>query len=375
MKTSDTKIPFLDLKRMHDPLNIDINYAINKVINTNGFILGKEVETFENRFADYCRVKHAIGVGNGSDALEIILRGYNIKRGDEVITAVNSFHATAAAIMNIGATPIFVDNGDDYNIDITKIRKKITLKTKAIIPVHLYGNPADMDKINEIARVKNIKVIEDACQAHGAIYKGRKTGSLGDAAAFSFYPGKNLGAFGDGGIITTNDTELYNRIRMIRNQGQSSKYNHDIVGKNSRLDAMQASILNVKLDYLDRWNESRRKSAQLLTEGLEGLVKTPTISNDSQSVNHLYVIRTKDDKERNSLMQHLNKNDIDTGIHYPIPLHLQKAFSKLWNKEGDFPIAEDFSGRILSLPMFPHMREDEIEKIITVMKEFYNVRK
>jgi len=336
--------------------------------------LGKEVENFEKKFANYCGVKYAIGVANGSDALELILRGYGIGNGDEVITAANTFHATAAAIMNVGAIPVFVDCEKDYNIDTTKIEERITSKTKAIIPIHLYGVPADMDKINEIAVINknDIKVIEDACQAHGASYKTKMTGSLGDAAAFSFYPGKNLGAFGDGGIITTHDKVLYDNIRIIRNQGQSSKYNHDVVGKNSRLDVIQAVILNIKLDYLDKWNESRKKSAQLLTDGLEGFVVTPSIPLNSKQVNHLYVIQTKDKGERDDLLNHLKKNDIGVGIHYPIPLHLQKAFSSLGYKEGDFPIIEDFSEKILSLPMFPNMKEEEVGKIIKVIKEFYN---
>ena len=366
------KVPFLDLKRIHEPIEKEFNEAINKVIGQNSFILGQEVKRFEERFAEYCNVKHAIGVANGSDALEIILRGYDIGVGDEVITVVNSFHATAAAIMNVGAKPIFVDIGEDYNIDTTKIKEKITLMTKAIIPVHLYGNPADMDLINEIAAINNLIVIEDACQAHGAFYKAKRTGGLGDAAAFSFYPGKNLGAFGDGGIITTNDTELYNHIKMIRNQGQSSKYNHDVVGKNSRLDTIQAAVLNIKLKHLDWWNESRRVASQYLTNGLEGLVKTPKISTNFQSVNHLYVIQTKDKDERDALNSNLTGNGIGTGIHYPIPLHLQKAFSSLKYKEGDFPIAEDVSNKILSLPMFPHMTRKELNKIIDVVKEFYD---
>jgi len=222
------KVPFMNLKRIHKPLEEEFNKVIQKVISQNNFILGKEVENFEKKFANYCGVKYAIGVANGSDALELILRGYGIGNGDEVITAANTFHATAAAIMNVGAIPVFVDCEKDYNIDTTKIEERITSKTKAIIPIHLYGVPADMDKINEIAVINknDIKVIEDACQAHGASYKTKMTGSLGDAAAFSFYPGKNLGAFGDGGIITTHDKVLYDNIRIIRNQGQSSKYNH-----------------------------------------------------------------------------------------------------------------------------------------------------
>jgi len=368
------KVPFIDLSRIHKPLEEEFNEAIRKIISNNSFILGKEVENFENRFADYCGVKYALGVGNGSDALELILRGYDIGKGDEVITAVNSFHATAAAIMNVGAKPVFVDIRKDYNIDPNKIEEKITNKTKAIMPVHLYGNPVEIDEINHIARINNLKVIEDSCQAHGAFYKSYRVGSLGDAAAFSFYPGKNLGAFGDGGIITTNEKDLYDKVRIIRNQGQSFKYNHDVVGKNSRLDAIQASILNIKLDYLDRWNESRRESARLLNEGLEDVVKVPDILTNPKQVNHLYIIQVKDEEERNRLGGYLKSKDINVGIHYPIPLHLQKAFLPLGYKEGDFKQAEYVSKRIISLPMFPNMNEDEIEEIIDVVKEFYDGR-
>jgi dTDP-4-amino-4,6-dideoxygalactose transaminase len=365
------KVPFLDLKRIHEPLKEEFREVIQKIIEDNNFILGKEVERFEKNFAEYCGVRYSIGVGNGSDALEISLRGYGISKGDEVITPANSFHATAAAIINSGAKPVFVDVKNDYNINPEKIEEKITKNTKAILPVHFYGKPCNMDSINEVAKKNNLRVIEDACQAHGAEYKGKKTGSLGDAAAFSFYPGKNLGAFGDGGIITTNDDGFANRVRMIRNQGQSSRYNHKIVGKNSRLDSIQAAILNIKLTYLDEWNNSRKESAKRLTKGLERIVKTPFDSKNCEPVYHLYVIQTKNRKEREELISHLNKNDIGNGLHYPIPLHLQKAFSFLDYGRGDFPIAENFSERILSLPMFPNMKREEIQKVLDIVEGFY----
>jgi dTDP-4-amino-4,6-dideoxygalactose transaminase len=365
------KIPFLDLKRIHEPIMENFKKAIQDIIENNRFILGDEVNEFETKFAEYCGVKYAIGVGNGSDALEISLRGYGIGKDDEIITPANTFHATAAAIINVGATPVFVDIKEDYNINPDLIEEKITSKTRAIIPVHLYGNPTDMDKIKKIAEKYNLKIIEDACQAHGAEYKGKKVGTFGDAAAFSFYPGKNLGAFGDGGMITTNDIEFATNVKMLRNQGQSKKYHHDIVGRNSRLDSIQAAILNIKLKHLEKWNNSRRESAKLLTEGLKEVVKTPNESPNSKHVYHLYVIQTKNKEEREELISHLNKNEIGNGLHYPIPLHLQKAFSQLNYKKGDFPVTEDFSERILSLPMFPDMKREEIQEVIGVVRDFY----
>lgn len=368
------KVSFMDLSRMHKSLKNELKKAIDEVIDKNSYILGEKVEKFEENFASYCNVKYAAGVSTGTDALELILRAYNIGRSDEVILPVNSFIATASAVTFANAKPVFVDCAESYNINTDDIEKKITEKTKAIIPVHLYGQPCNMDKILEIANRNNLKVIEDACQSHGAEYKRKKTGSLGYAAAFSFYPAKNLGAFGDAGIVVSNNKNLIEKIKMLRNYGQSVKYHHDLLAFNKRMDAIQAAILDVKLKYLDKWNKQRREAAKeynIELKELEKVVKKPIEYNDRKHVYHLYVIRTE---KRDELENYLTKKGIATGLHYPIPIHLQKAYSNLGYKEGDFPISEKYSKEILSLPIFPGLTSKKIKFVCDGIKEFFKTK-
>lgn len=363
-------VKFMDLKRMHDPIKEEIMKEINEVIEKNSYILGDKVEEFEKNFAGFHNIGFGVGLDSGTSALELGLKALGIGQGDEVIVPVNTFIATASAVAFSGAKPVLVDNDEHYNIDASKIEKAITDKTKAIIPVHLYGQPADMDEINEIARKYNLVVIEDACQAHGAGYKGKKIGNFSKLACFSFYPGKNLGGFGDGGIVLTNDKELAEKLKMMRNYGQSKKYYHDFFGYNRRLDALQAAVLNVKLKHLNEWNNSRREIADRYRELLKDLpLNLPTEKLDREHVYHLFVIRTE---ERDKLAEFLKQNGIDTGLHYPIPIHLQKSYSNLNYKQGDFPVAEKYAGEILSLPMFPGMTNEEVEYVCNKVREFYS---
>ncbi|MEK6935089.1 MAG: DegT/DnrJ/EryC1/StrS family aminotransferase [Nanoarchaeota archaeon] len=362
------KVNFVDITRQTESIREEIDRAIAKVIDSSGFILGEDVELFEKEFASYCGVKYACGVDNGTSALELILRALGIKEGDEVITQANTFIATSTSIVSAGAKPVLVDiNPEGYHLDVNKIEEKITNKTKAIMPVHLYGNPFDFDAIKEIAEKYNLKIVEDACQSHGAKYKGKRVGSFGDAAAFSFYPGKNLGAFGDAGMVVSNDEKLINDIKMMRNYGQSKKYHHDFLPLNRRLDALQAAVLRVKLKHLDKWNKMRRNNAKLYGELLSNNVKVPKISSNNESVYHLYVVQTK---KRDELLKFFEKNGISAGIHYPVPIHLQKHFDYLGFKEGEHPNTEEVSKRIISLPMFPELKKEEIEFVCEKVKEF-----
>lgn len=365
-------VQFMDLNRIHNPIRGEINEALTKVIDKNSYILGEEVSNFEANFARYCGVKYGAGVSNGTDALELALRAFGIGEGDEVITAPNSFIATASAISSSGATPVFIDvNSRDANIDPNKIEKKINEKTKAIIPVHLYGNPARINSILKIAKKYNLKLIEDACQAHGALYNQKRIGSFGDAAAFSFYPGKNLGAFGDGGIVISDNKEFIDEIKMLRNYGQSRKYHHDFFAFNKRLDGLQAAVLNVKLPYLDKWNEQRREVAKEYVKNLQDIIETPKIPPESTPVFHLYVIRAKSEVQRNKLTNFLSEKNIQTGMHYPVPIHLQKAYFELGIKEGSYPISEDICKRGLSLPIFPGMNKEEVNYVCDNIKKFH----
>ncbi|MEN8220573.1 MAG: DegT/DnrJ/EryC1/StrS family aminotransferase, partial [Pseudomonadota bacterium] len=314
-------------------------------------------------FATYCGAKHCIGVGNGLDALHLILRAYGIGSGDEVIVPANTYIATWLAVSHTGATPVPVEpNEQTYNINATLIEAAISKQTKAIMPVHLYGQPAEMEPILEIARHYNLKVIEDAAQAHGATYKGKRTGSLGDAAGFSFYPGKNLGALGDAGAVVTNDDTLAEKVRVLRNYGSRVKYHNEMQGFNSRLDPLQAAFLRVKLKYLDTWNKRRRKIAQQYQEGLANspALILPFLPDWAEPVWHLFVIRSQ---RRDELQQKLRDANISTMIHYPIPPHLQPAYANM--KKGDFPISEAIHREILSLPMFPQLAQPEIEQVIS----------
>lgn len=363
-------IPFLNLKAQYNSIRKEIDTAISSVIKDCAFIRGKYVQKFEEEFADYCGAKYCIGVGSGTDALRLTLLALKISEGDEIITVPNTFTATVEAIATIGARPKFVDiEKDTYNINIKQVEKAITKRTKAIIPVHLYGQPADMDLILEIAKKYKLLVIEDACQAHGAKYKERKVGSIGDAGCFSFFPGKNLGAYGDGGCVITNNEELADRIRLLRNHGSTTKYRHLMPGYNSRLDGLQAAILSVKLKYLDDWNSKRREKAayyNYLFTDVKEIIKQVVINNVF-NVCHLYVIQVKN---RDKLKQCLYEKNIETGIHYPIPVHLLPAYNYLGLKEGSFLVTESVAENILSLPMFPELKENQIEKVVEEIKAF-----
>jgi len=353
-------VPFVDLSAQYPTIATEINEAVAKVIHDTDFILGREVGLFEEEFAAYCEAKYAVGVDSGTSALELALRAYEIGPGDEVITAANTFIASALAISHAGAKPVLVDvDPYTYTIDVACIAKAITARTKAILPVHLYGHPAHMDPIRQLAEKYGLVVIEDACQAHGARYKGKRAGSLGHAAAFSFYPGKNLGAFGDGGMVVTNDRDIAKRLEMLRNYGQKEKYHHQFRGYNRRLDTLQAAILRVKLKYLEKWNAARRWNAKLYQQSLEGSgVVTPTEAAGAESVWHLYVIRTE---QRDELKDHLINRDIRASIHYPIPIHLQPAYQDLEYKRGAFPVTESYAQQLLSLPMYAEMTQAQIE--------------
>lgn len=362
-------VPFVDLKSQYKSLSKEINEAVKSVMESSDFILGKEVDLFEKEFAGYCEAKYAVGVDSGTSALELSLRAYDIGEGDEVITVPNTFIATASAIIFTGARPVFVDiDPNTYNIDAGKIEQVITKKTRAIMPVHLYGQPARMDKILKIAEKYKLNVIEDACQAHGALFKEKKTGNLGDIGCFSFYPGKNLGAYGDGGIAVTNDEKIADKIKMLRNYGQKKKYEHEFLGYNKRLDTIQAAILLVKLRNLSIWNKLRRQHAASYNQLLQNLeVVTPYEEKDVFSVYHLYVIRLKN---RNSLREFMGKRNISAGLHYPLPLHLQPALKGLGYKKGDFPVCERYAEEILSLPMYPELKEEQMQQVKEALEDF-----
>ncbi|MHC2995807.1 MAG: DegT/DnrJ/EryC1/StrS family aminotransferase [Candidatus Atribacteria bacterium] len=362
-------IPFVDLKAQYNSIKDEIDEAIQNVLNNTSFIMGNELKKFEVEFARFCDVKYAVGVANGSDALFLALRACGIGEGDEVITVPHTFISTSEAISNVGGKVVFVDiDPKTYTIDVSKIEEKINEKTKAIIPVHLYGQPADMDPIMKLAKKHNLKIIEDAAQAHGAEYKGKKVGSIGDVACFSFYPGKNLGAYGDAGMVVTNNDEIAEKIKLLRNHGRiTKKYEHEIEGYSSRLDNLQAAILRVKLRHLDIWNESRRRNAKKYNELLSSIsgIIAPYEADYAKHIYHLYVIRAEG---RDELREELKSKGIATGIHYPIPLHLQPAYNYLGYKEGDFPITERCSQKILSLPMFAELTGEQIDKIVELIK-------
>ena len=360
-------INFLDLKQINLQYKEELQEAFDRVLNSGWFILGKEVEAFEKEFADYCNVKHCIGVGNGLDALHLILKGYDIGEGDEVIVPSNTYIATWLAVSYAGAKVVPVEPDiRTYNIDPKLIEEKITNKTKAIIAVHLYGQPCDMDPINELAKKYNLKVIEDSAQAHGALYKGRKTGSLGDASGFSFYPGKNLGALGDGGAITTNDSKLADKIRILRNYGSEVKYHNKYKGYNSRLDELQAAFLRVKLKYLDEDNNKRKKVARYYLENIKNNdILSPFIPDYADPVWHLFVIRNKN---RDKLQKYLKQNEIQTMIHYPVPPHKQKAYESINN--SSFPVSEQLHEEVLSLPISGLQDCDSSDKIIKYLNQF-----
>ncbi len=360
-------VPFVDLKIQYDSIKDEIDQAISEVIQETAFVGGKFVTSFERHFASYLGVKHCIGVGNGTAAIYIALRALGVSEGDEVITAANTFIATSEAITQTGARVRFVDcHKDSYNIDPEQIEHAITKNTKVIIPVHLYGQPAEMDAIRKIAEKRQLCIVEDAAQAHGAEYKGHKIGTSGSMACFSFYPGKNLGAYGDGGAIVSNDAELAKRVRMIANHGRIEKYDHEFEGVNSRLDGLQAAILDVKLNYLDTWTERRREVARQYDEGLKDIVVTPTVLPERKPVYHLYVIRVK---QRDQLRAFLSEKGIQTGIHYPIPLPFLHAYAYLGYSPADFPVAYAYKDELLSLPMFGDITDEQVVYVIENLHE------
>lgn len=364
------KVPFVSFAPMHSEIRTELDDAYSRVIDKNYFIHGEECTLFEEEFAEFCGAKYCVGVANGLDALFLILKAMGISSGDEVIVPSNTYIATALAVSNTGALPVFVEPDiNTYNIDVNCIEQKITSRTKAIIAVHLQGRAADMDEINRIAQKHNLRVIEDAAQAHGARYKGKRVGSIGDAAGFSFYPGKNLGALGDGGCVTTNDKEIADRVRSLGNYGSDYKYHHIYKGVNSRLDELQAAFLNVKLDKLDYWNEERRKIAEKYFAGITNpLVTLPLKSDDVfEHIYHVFVIRCK---ERDKLEEYLNSKGIGTVKHYPIPMHRQLAYKDLGIGEGELPIAEEISRTVLSLPMYYGMTDEEIQYVVKNINEF-----
>ena len=357
-------IPFLDFGAIHEQFRPKLDAAYKRVIESNWLILGNETLAFENEFATYCDTRYAVGVGNGLDALFLTLKAMGIGAGDEVIVPSNTYIATWLAVSYAGANPIPVEPDQrTYNLDPMRIEAAITPRTRAILPVHLYGQPADMDPILEIAGSHGLRVIEDAAQAHGARYKGRRVGSLGDAACFSFYPGKNLGALGDGGAVTTNDPDLAENIRMLRNYGSKIKYNNEVKGYNSRLDELQAAFLREKLKWLDDWNDKRRQVAEHYLAGLiDSGLGLPHVPEWAEPVWHLFVVRSP---QRDDLQKALTERGVGTMIHYPIPPHRQPAYSELNLGEGSLPISEAMHREVLSLPMWPQLANSQVEMIIS----------
>ena len=390
---SDQKIAFLDLVTPHQQLEEELVAVFRRALNTAGFIGGPMVEEFEREFADYCGAQHCVGVGSGTDALRFALIAAGVRQGDVVVTVPNTFIATTEAISQAGAHPVFVDVDERaYNLDASKLEQFLESSccvnadsgqfvhresgrvVRAVVPVHLYGQMADMDHILELAEKYNLLVIEDACQAHGARYFSRKqnqwftAGSMGRAAAFSFYPGKNLGACGEAGAVTTNDAEIANRVRIIRDHGQARKYYHDVEGYNGRLDSIQAGLLSVKLKHLSEWNSTRQQAARHYNELFsvsEAGVIMPYEPSWSRAVYHLYVVRCAD---RDGLRDTLSREGIGTGIHYPIPLHLQKAYASLGYKKGDFPVAEELAGQIVSLPMSTSLTASQQQRVVEAVE-------
>jgi len=386
-----TEVPFLNLKAQHHQIYSEIDQRITDIISNTGFILGKHVDEFEERFSELQEAKYCIGVSSGTDALHIALLTLGIGPKDAVIVPVNTFIATAEAVSLCGAVPVFVDCDDHFNIDVNKIREMLQkaegekglyfkpnankdlydLRITAIIPVHLYGQSANMDEIMALAEEYNLRVIEDCCQAHLARWKDKRVGNFGAFGAFSFYPGKNLGAYGEAGALITNDEQLFLKAGIIRQHGEVERYTHKVIGHNYRMEAIQGAVLSTKLKYLTEWTRKRKKNAQLYTEILSKVqgIQTPRELDGTDCVYHLYVIRTDD---RQGLQHYLHENGIATGLHYPIPLHLQEAYKDLGYTHGDFPEAENAAGKILSLPMYPELTENQIRYVCDKIKEFKN---
>ncbi len=362
------KVPFVDLRSMHLAIKDELQEVFDRVLSNSSFVLGEEVQRFEQEFADYVGTRHCVAVNTGTAALHLTLASLEIGPGDEIITVPHTFIATAEAISAVGARPVFIDiDPISFTMDPALLEAAITDKTRAIIPVDLYGQIADMERIQEIADRYGIPIIEDACQAHGAEYKGRMAGSFGLAGCFSFYPGKNLGACGEGGAVTTNDAELARKIRLWRDHGSSKRYEHVFPGLNMRMEGLQGGILSVKLKYLDHWNDQRRIAAAQYDAALAGTdIETPVEMNYNRHVYHLYVVQSA---KRQQLREQLIESGIESGLHYPTPLHLQEAYRSLGYKQGDFPVTERIKDRILSLPMYPGICSDAITRVVSELKE------
>ena len=361
-------VPFMNLKALHESISDEIQAAIKEVVDSCAFAGGPFVETFEQQFAAFCECDNAVGVGSGTEALWMALLALGIGEGDEVITAPNTFIATAEAISFCGATPVFVDIDEhSYTIDPELIEAAITPRTRAIAPVHLFGQMAEMDSIMAIAKKHQLFVIEDACQAHGAKYKQRHAGTIGDAGCFSFYPGKNLGAFGEAGAVTTNNPELAQKIRVLRDHGQHKKNDHGVIGWNGRMDGIQGAILSVKLKHLNDWNQVRRKNAHLYNDLLSEVkgLKLPSVSADNHHVYHIYSVRVPN---RHGFMAALEQKNISCGIHYPFPVHMQKAYAGLGKAQGSFPVAEKCASEFVSLPMCPKLSTEQVEYVSQQVK-------
>ncbi|HEX7997609.1 MAG TPA: DegT/DnrJ/EryC1/StrS family aminotransferase [Pyrinomonadaceae bacterium] len=355
-------VPFVDLRAQYLSIKAEIDEAIARVLETTAFVLGREVEAFEAAFAEYVGARFCVGVNSGTAAIQLAVMACGLEAGDEVIIPANTFFASAEGVSTAGATPVFVDADPlSYNIDPSRIEAAITKRTRAIIPVHLYGQAADLDPIFDIAARHNLLVIEDAAQAHGSLYKGRLVGALSQAGCFSFYPGKNLGAYGEGGAVVTNDAEIARRVRLLRDHGSEQKYRHEIIGYNFRLEGIQGAVLNVKLRHLDKWNDLRRAHAARYNELLSGTsLQLPREMPYARHIYHLYVVQTD---ERDALQKRLNEAGVQTGIHYPVPVHLQPAYASMGHKPGDFPESERQAASVLSLPMFPELTDEQIKRV------------
>ncbi len=366
------KVPFIDFSQQYKTIKKEIDTGFKGIFKRCDFVLGEDVKKLEEQFARYCGVRYGVGVNSGTDALYIALAALNIGPGDEVILPTFTFIATALCVSYTGAKPVFVDIEDEtYNIDPKAVERAITPRTKVILPVHIYGQAANMDEIIALARKHNIKVVEDAAQAHGAFYKGKRIGSLGDIACFSFYPTKSLGAFGDGGMVVTDDEKIYKECLMLRDYGRIGRYEHKVKGFNSRLDSMQAVVLLAKLKRLDKWNKMRAAAAAQygkLFKAVDG-IRAPKVRSDRTHVFQTYAVRVRN---RAKLMEGLKEKGISSLIHYPIPLHLQEAYSELGHKRGDFPVSEKLADEILSLPMFPHLTKSQVKYVCETIKSLLN---
>ena len=366
-------VPFVDLQAQYLAIKREVDEAIARVVESAAFILGREVEAFESAFAEYLGARFCVGVSNGTAAIQLAVMACGVREGDEVIVPANTFFATAEAVSTAGAVPVFVDADPvSYTIDVNRIEAAITPRTRAIMPVHLYGQPADLDPIFDIAARHNLAVIEDAAQAHGTHYKGRRVGARGRANCFSFYPGKNLGAYGEGGAVVTDDAEVARRVRLLRDHGSEQKYRHEIIGYNFRLEGLQGAVLNVKLKHLDNWNALRRQHAARYGELLafaqtSGALALPEELPYARHIYHLYVVQLG---ARDELQKHLAAAGVQTGIHYPVPVHLQPAYRALGKRAGDFPEAERQAARVLSLPMFPELTDEQIAHVAEAIRSF-----